>query len=104
MLMGRRITFWITSEDLLSNQPSAVQAREATMNIANPAMVMRAFKFAATIAAARMVVHGAPKETAVHLCVDMQRMFAEGTDWKMPWLDRILPNILSRQTHKTACN
>ena len=38
---------------------------------------------------------GPPGETAVHLCVDMQRMFAEGTEWKMPWLDRVLPNILS---------
>lgn len=26
---------------------------------------------------------------------NMQRMFAEGTDWKMPWLERVLPNILS---------
>jgi hypothetical protein len=25
----------------------------------------------------------------------MQRMFAEGTEWKMPWLERVLPNILS---------
>ena len=39
--------------------------------------------------------YGPPGETAVHLCVDMQRMFAEGTEWKMPWLDRVLPNILS---------
>ena len=38
--------------------------------------------------------YGPPGETAVHLC-DMQRMFAEGTEWKMPWLDRVLPNILS---------
>ena len=37
--------------------------------------------------------YGAPGETAVHLCVDMQRMFAEGTEWKMPWLERVLPNI-----------
>ena len=37
--------------------------------------------------------HGAPKETAVHLCVDMQRMFAEATEWQMPWLERVLPNI-----------
>ena len=28
--------------------------------------------------------YGPPGETAVHLCVDMQRMFAEGTEWKMP--------------------
>ena len=38
--------------------------------------------------------YGAPDETAVHLCVDMQRMFAEGTEWKMPWLERVLPNIV----------
>ena len=38
---------------------------------------------------------GPPGETAVHLCVDMQRMFAKGTEGKMPWLDRVLPNILS---------
>ena len=39
--------------------------------------------------------YGAPGETAVHLCVDMQRMFAERTEWKMPWLERVLPNIVS---------
>jgi nicotinamidase-related amidase len=39
--------------------------------------------------------YGVLGETAVHLCVDMQRMFAEGTDWKMPWLERVLPNIVS---------
>ena len=39
--------------------------------------------------------YGAPGETAVHLCVDMQRMFAEDTEWKMPWLERVLPNVLS---------
>jgi len=57
--MGRRNTFWITSEDLFSSQPSAIQATEATMNITNPATVMRALMFAATIAAARMVVQAA---------------------------------------------
>ena len=35
--------------------------------------------------------HGAAGETAVHLCVDMQRMFAEATEWQMPWLERVLP-------------
>ncbi|MGF6426527.1 hypothetical protein [Bradyrhizobium elkanii] len=34
-------------------------------------------------------------ETAVHMCVDMQRIFAESTEWKMPWLELILPNIVS---------
>jgi nicotinamidase-related amidase len=32
---------------------------------------------------------------AIHLCVDMQRMFAEDTGWKMLWLSRVLPNILA---------
>jgi nicotinamidase-related amidase len=39
--------------------------------------------------------HGPPGDTAIHMCVDMQRMFAESTEWKMPWLPRVLPNILS---------
>lgn len=37
--------------------------------------------------------YGPPGETAVHVCVDMQRMFAEATDWHVPWFDRILPNV-----------
>jgi nicotinamidase-related amidase len=43
----------------------------------------------------KMTSCSAPGETAAHLCVDMQRMFAEGTDWKMPWLEHVPPNILS---------
>jgi hypothetical protein len=39
--------------------------------------------------------YGAPGDSAVHICVDMQRMFAEGTDWKMSWLPRVLPNIVA---------
>lgn len=39
--------------------------------------------------------HGPPGDSSVHLCVDMQRMFAEDTEWKMPWLERVLPNIVS---------
>jgi len=30
---------------------------------------------------------------AVHICVDMQRMFAEPTEWHAPWLNRILPAV-----------
>lgn len=33
-------------------------------------------------------------ETAVHLCVDMQRMFVEDTDWRTPWAERVLPVIV----------
>ncbi|MCP3395494.1 cysteine hydrolase [Bradyrhizobium sp. CCGB12] len=38
--------------------------------------------------------YGPPGADAIHICVDMQRMFAEGTDWKMPWLPRVLPNVV----------
>jgi nicotinamidase-related amidase len=37
--------------------------------------------------------HGQLGATAINICVDMQRMFAESTEWKMPWLPRVLPNI-----------
>jgi nicotinamidase-related amidase len=38
---------------------------------------------------------GAVSENTIHLCVDMQRMFAGPTDWQMPWLSRVLPNIIA---------
>lgn len=31
--------------------------------------------------------------SSVHLCVDMQRMFAEPTEWHAPWLEGVLPAI-----------
>lgn len=30
----------------------------------------------------------------VHLCIDMQRMFAEQTDWHAPWMERVLPEVV----------
>ena len=33
--------------------------------------------------------------TAAHLSVDMQGMFAEETPWAVPWLPRVLPNVLA---------
>lgn len=33
--------------------------------------------------------------TTAHLCVDMQRMFAEDTEWHTPWMDRVLPNVVA---------
>ena len=30
----------------------------------------------------------------VHLCVDMQTVFAERTDWHVPWMERVLPRVL----------
>ena len=38
---------------------------------------------------------GPVSETTLHLCVDMQRMFAGAPEWQMPWLPRVLPNILA---------
>jgi nicotinamidase-related amidase len=32
--------------------------------------------------------------SAVHLCVDMQRLFVDDTPWRTPWADRVLPRIV----------
>jgi nicotinamidase-related amidase len=37
--------------------------------------------------------HGPLTETAVHICIDMQRMFAEQTAWHVPWMKRVVPAI-----------
>src|SRR5260221_3610584 len=35
----------------------------------------------------------APIQDAVHLCVDMQRIFSTGGLWQTPWMERVLPTI-----------
>jgi nicotinamidase-related amidase len=35
-----------------------------------------------------------PIRNAVHLCVDMQRIFAKGGIWETPWMERVLPVIV----------
>lgn len=30
----------------------------------------------------------------VHLCIDMQTLFAERTDWHVPWMERVLPRVV----------
>jgi nicotinamidase-related amidase len=32
--------------------------------------------------------------TSMHVCVDMQRLFAEDTDWHTPWMERVLPHAM----------
>jgi nicotinamidase-related amidase len=32
--------------------------------------------------------------SCAHLCVDMQRMFCENTDWRTPWMARVLPKVV----------
>lgn len=39
--------------------------------------------------------HGPIGANCVHLCVDMQRMFAENTDWRTPWMERVLPRVVA---------
>jgi nicotinamidase-related amidase len=37
---------------------------------------------------------GPPGPHCFHLCVDMQRMFAEQTDWHLPWMAKVRPVVL----------
>jgi nicotinamidase-related amidase len=39
------------------------------------------------------LANGALTKTCVHLCCDMQRMFAEDTEWHMPWMRRVTPMV-----------
>lgn len=41
-----------------------------------------------------MLRFGGLEPQAIHLCVDMQRMFAEDTEWRTPWMERVLPNVV----------
>lgn len=38
-------------------------------------------------------------DRAAHLCVDMQRMFAEETPWATPWMRRVLPWVVRLCEH-----
>jgi nicotinamidase-related amidase len=41
-------------------------------------------------------------ESAVHLCIDMQRIFAKGGIWETPWMERVLPTIAEISSHYAA--
>ena len=41
-----------------------------------------------------------PASSTVHLCLDMQLMFAEGGPWPTPWMERVLPSVV-RLAEKT---
>jgi nicotinamidase-related amidase len=43
--------------------------------------------------AARGLVHGPLGRTCLHVCVDMQRLFAPGSPWAVPWAQKVLPAI-----------
>jgi nicotinamidase-related amidase len=46
--------------------------------------------------------HGPLSAQTAHLCVDMQRLFAEDTAWKTPWMARVLPNVVRLVTSHPA--
>jgi nicotinamidase-related amidase len=46
-----------------------------------------------TLMAANGLVNGALGETSLHLCVDMQCLFAPGGPWAVPWAQKVLPAI-----------
>ena len=52
-------------------------------------------------------VSGFPLDrSALHIAIDMQRLFAEPTEWFMPWLDRVLPDVVAIASHapeRTLC-
>ena len=79
---------------LPAHRSRASRCRQPNWNLVLPLPLELAFRDTA-MPKKDELRYGAPGETAVHLCVDMQRMFAEDTDWKMPWLERVLPNIIS---------
>lgn len=35
-----------------------------------------------------------PLKDAVHLCIDMQRIFSKGGIWETPWMERVLPVVI----------
>jgi nicotinamidase-related amidase len=39
------------------------------------------------------LVNGPPEPTTCHLCVDMQRIFAAGAPWEIPWMNKVVPRI-----------
>src|SRR5689334_18057930 len=46
-----------------------------------------------------------PILNAVHLCVDMQQIFAKGGVWETPWMERVLPavrDIVARYPERTV--
>jgi nicotinamidase-related amidase len=40
-----------------------------------------------------------PGPNAVHLCIDMQNLFAPGGPWPTPWMEKALPSIAQLAAH-----
>ena len=39
------------------------------------------------------LIHGPLGDNALYLCIDMQRLFAPGGPWAVPWAEKVLPAI-----------
>lgn len=50
--------------------------------------------------AAHGLVHGPLGTNCLHLCVDMQRLFAPGSPWAVPWLEKVLPAVEALCAHR----
>ncbi|RWD99060.1 cysteine hydrolase [Mesorhizobium sp.] len=48
------------------------------------------------------LAYGPLGDRCVHLCVDMQRLFAEPSPWATPWITRVLPRIESLVERRAA--
>jgi len=44
--------------------------------------------------------YGPLSKRAIHLCVDMQNLFAEDTSWHTPWMKRVLPVVQRIAAHR----
>lgn len=41
-----------------------------------------------------------PDRRTIHLCIDMQNLFAEETPWHTPWMNRVLPVVVRIAEHR----
>ncbi|AZN98773.1 cysteine hydrolase [Mesorhizobium sp. M9A.F.Ca.ET.002.03.1.2] len=51
------------------------------------------------------LAYGPLGDTCVHLCVDMQRLFASPSPWATPWMARVLPlieSLVGRRARQTV--
>lgn len=51
-----------------------------------------------------MIRHGPIGGRAVHLCIDMQRLFADDTPWRTPWMPRVLPKVERLSAHRPGAS
>ncbi len=49
-----------------------------------------------------MLRHGPLGASAIHLCLDMQNLLAEGSPWHAPWAMKVLPRLLALAERKAA--